>query len=84
MDEAEWRSFLHSSGLWDARRGMIEEMLLFAYFSGPRLALGSDVGTGEIYERGGMLFGRMLAVGYARDLALAGVPYDGGDGEEFG
>ena len=54
-------------------------MLLFAYFSGPRPALGSDIGTGEIYERNGVLFGRALAVGCARDLALAGVPYDGGD-----
>lgn len=78
MNEAEWTAFLEDRGF--ARRGMLEEALLYAYFE--RHPVCGVVAGVSVYRRRfedvTLFFDRETAVGLARELIFAGVPYDGG------
>ena len=78
MTDAEWAAFLEDRGF--VRRGLLAEALLWAYFERHPVC---GVAAGEsVYQRRfadlTLFFDRETAVGLARELICAGVPYDGG------
>jgi hypothetical protein len=84
MNNAEWSDFIERTGLSSCRRGMAEEILLFAYFDAKPVAgcTPGGVPAGEVYERlvegEPLLFGRSTAAVIGYELLAASAPFDGG------